>query len=77
MTDEERKNVLAFAIECIEVAFQGGDLGGADIQDAAVKYGLLVEAKFDPQLDHDPDGCAGPGATWYRMAEFMIAEARS
>ena|SRR3990167_1581267 len=46
--EQSNKQLVAFAREAIDTAFQGGGLDGGDIQEMGVKYGLLMDEKFDP-----------------------------
>ena len=42
----------------------GGDVDGFDLQDSALKFGILVETKYDPAL-HGEGEDAEPGDPWY------------
>jgi hypothetical protein len=65
--------LIAFAKECFEEAWQGGDLSGDHIQDLGVRFGLLSKTKFDPEKHNDPDGIAEAGDTWYEYTDAMSA----
>lgn len=52
---------------CIEAGpFDGCDLDGGSIQDEAVKAGILIETKYDPEQHEAGSDCgAEEGDPWY------------
>jgi len=67
--------LIEFAKAVIQVAFEGGDLSGADIQDMAVERGLLTCEPFDPAKHKDPNGYAEEGDYWYVFDGPLAAQA--
>ena len=56
-----------------QVAFDGCDLEGSDIQDKAHELGLLTLTAYDPDV-HGPSNCdAEPGADWYVISDAVRA----
>lgn len=68
------ERLVAFAKECFDAAWQGGDLAGDHIQDLGLKFGLIEETKFDPRKHHDPEGIAEEGMTWYEYTDTMLPD---
>lgn len=74
--------LCAFANEMVSAAFEGGSLDGADIQDIAVKHGVL---RIETREEECGEGCAcreyGFPAECYRRTELIAlnptAEAES
>lgn len=62
------EGLIEFAKECLRTAFDGGSLDGGDIQDMGVKYGLLTETVFDPDIYRDNNGYAVKGDAWFVFA---------
>jgi hypothetical protein len=59
-------DIAAFAKTLIGYAFEGSGADGGNIQDLAVKHGLLVETTYDPK-EHGTDAlwCSEPGDPWF------------
>jgi hypothetical protein len=52
-----------------EGPWSGCDLDGGDVQEAAVKFGVAKEVKYDPKV-HGPNDCdADAGDPWFVLAE--------
>jgi len=50
MTPESHKALIDFARAVIQQSvFLGTEIEGADVQDLAVKYGLMGEVPYDPE----------------------------
>ena len=71
----ERDQLKAFAVEMINAAFEGGSFDGGDIQDIAVKHGLL---RIEKREDECGERCAcreyGFPAQCYRKTELLVVE---
>ena len=65
MTDLER--LRQFARWVIE----GGSLDGGDVQDMALRMGLLREEPYDPSKHGPNEVDAGPGDPWYVFTEVL------
>lgn len=66
-------NVAEFAKECLQVAFEGCGLDGGDIQDLAVKHGLIEQVAFDPSKHYDPEGVTEDGDQWFAYTDGFKA----
>lgn len=66
MSQNPQPDYQQFAVEIME-DWPYGDVDGGDLQDIAVKYGLLVrvEGGFNPDVHEDVDCIAEPGDPWY------------
>jgi hypothetical protein len=54
-----------FAMWCLnEGPFNGCDLDGGSVQDAAVKFGIIKEVKYDPKI-HGETSIAESGDPWF------------
>lgn len=60
-----------FANSVIQIAFEGGSLDGWEIQDMALKHGLLIETKFDPAKHEDLEGYAEKGDPWFVLSDLL------
>ncbi len=59
------QRAIAFAFELIQGAARGEDFSGADVQDAAIKHGLINLTAFDPKKHHGPGSeFSEPGDAW-------------
>lgn len=71
----QRDQLKAFAVEMINASFEGGSFEGGDIQDIAVKHGLL---RIDQREDECGEVCAcrefGFPAQCYRKTGLLGAE---
>ncbi|TDQ63617.1 hypothetical protein ATL17_1624 [Maritalea mobilis] len=58
----------AFAKDVME-AWPEGDLEGFELQEKAIKHGLIyeVDGGYDPKKHEDLYGCSEPGDTWYQI----------
>jgi hypothetical protein len=56
--------LIAFAKEVIRASWDGCEYGG-DIQDAAVKHGLIRQVSYDPAVHGSNDVDAVPGDPWF------------
>lgn len=72
--ETERDQLKAFAIEMINASFEGGSFDGGDIQDIAVRHGLL---RIEQREDECGEGCAcreyGFPAQCYRKTPILGA----
>src|SRR5436190_5892674 len=61
-----------FARQIIQCGFEGYDLTGADIQDAAQTWGLITMTTYDP-VRHGHEGMmvAEPGDVWFEFADIL------
>ena len=66
-------NLAEFARECIQTAFEGYDLSGGDIQELAIKHGLIHQVAFDPARHHDPDNLTKEGDVWFNHTDGFTA----
>jgi hypothetical protein len=68
-------NFEAFAKDVMKDWPEGFDIDAADLQDMAIKHGLLqeVEGGFDPEQHEDEHGCAEPGDSWF-MTTYQGAD---
>jgi len=59
-----------FAKWCLtEGPWQGCDLDGGSVQDAAVKFGVAKQVKYDPKVHGPNDHDAEPGDPWFVLAD--------
>ena len=63
----------AFGKEICRIAWEGGDVDGGEIQDLGVKYGVLIEDKYDREK-HDCIEFAEEGDTVYFFAAHPAPE---
>ncbi|AVX04189.1 hypothetical protein MXMO3_01663 [Maritalea myrionectae] len=58
----------AFAKDVME-AWPQGDIEGFELQEKAIKHGMIVEIEggYDPEKHDDDFGGAEPGDTWYQV----------
>lgn len=62
----EAERLAEFARGIIrDSAWQGCDLDGAEVQERALKAGLLRSEKFDPAVHEDVEGYVEPGMDWF------------
>jgi hypothetical protein len=67
-----KHRLARFADAILGALWDGDDLGAADIQDLAEKYGLIQEVGFDPRRHTDHLGVgAYPGDPWYVPAHDL------
>ena len=70
--ETERAQLNAFAVEMVNASFEGGSFDGGDIQDIAVKHGLL---QIEQREDECGEACAcreyGFPAQCYRKTEVL------
>ncbi|WP_156358935.1 hypothetical protein [Pseudomonas sp. NBRC 111137] len=70
--ETERDQLKAFAVEMINASFEGGSFDGGDIQDIAVKHGLL---RIEQREDECGESCAcrdyGFPAECYRKTPIL------
>ena len=68
-------NIAQFARYCImESAFSGRDLDGGDVQEEALRLGLLKQVSFDPAAGHiDATGSTQPGEPFLMLSEGFKA----
>jgi hypothetical protein len=68
-------NFEAFAEDVMMNWSEGLDVDAGDLQDMAIKHGLLrqVEGGFDPEQHDDLHGCAEPGDSWF-MTTYQGAD---
>jgi hypothetical protein len=73
--ETERDQLKAFAVEMINASFEGGSFDAGDIQDIAVKHGLLQIERRDEECG---EGCAcreyGFPAECYRKTGLLAQE---
>ncbi|WP_434676181.1 hypothetical protein [Pseudomonas sp. D3-10] len=70
--DQQNDQLRSFASEMISACFEGGSFDGSDIQDIAVKHGVL---RVETREDECGEGCAcreyGFPADCYRRTELI------
>jgi hypothetical protein len=47
----------------------GCDLDGGSVQEAAVKFGVVKEVKYDPAIHGEADYGEEPGDPWFVMVD--------
>lgn len=67
--DDLLYNLKAFARELVLRSWDGDDIDGAEIQELAVKFKLIIPTEFDPEKHTDEYGGAEPGDPWYEFAD--------
>lgn len=74
--ERERNQLRAFAVEMVNASFEGGSFDGGDIQDIAVKHGLL---RIEQREDECGEACGcreyGFPAECYRKTPILDAAA--
>jgi hypothetical protein len=76
MTNEDIKGLKKFARDMISSSWEGYDISGADVQDIALKCGLLYEdTATEADVDRSEYSTSGVevGDTIYRLSPFMLA----
>jgi len=60
-------------------AWCGTSLDGSEVQDEALKLGLIVETKYDPEKHGDSENSeyAEPGDQWFVFADWLKTPSRS
>jgi hypothetical protein len=58
-----------FAMALINDMFKGVDVNNFDVQDMAVKHGILKKTKYDPERHGDNDFDAVKGDDWYEFVK--------
>lgn len=76
MTNQDRMTrLLAFANEIISASYEGGSFEGGDIQDLAVKHGLVTIESRDSECG---EACAcsqyGFPTECYRKTDLLLGE---
>ena len=72
MSDDLTKKLAEFAAWAVlEGAWTGSDLEGGEIQDKAVKLGLIVKVSYDPEVHGESEFDFMPGDDWYVWSEEM------
>lgn len=66
-----------FAQDAFEIAWDGGDFDGGNIQDVGVALGLLIEEKFDPVKHGELDGEEGSSVLIFSQAFKELRKALS
>lgn len=65
------RSTLARLVDLLtEIAFDGHDYEGCDIQNDLVNLGVLQETEFDPERHTDHTGEAEPGDDWFDFTEY-------
>lgn len=59
------RRLAVFLASMLEISWTGSDASGADIQEEALRLGLIEETTFDPTTHHDPSGAAEAGDTYF------------
>lgn len=49
--------------------WSGNDLDGGDVQEHAVKFGVVKEVKYDPAVHGESEFDCAPGDPWFVMTE--------
>lgn len=52
-----------------EGPWQGGHLDGGAVQEAAVRFGVIKEVKYDPAIHGENDCGVEPGDPWFVFTE--------
>lgn len=66
------KGLSGFAKVALDSLWDGSDLDGSEIQDAALQHGLIVQTTFDPNAHTDRHGVgAHPGDEWFVPAPWL------
>lgn len=69
---EEVEGLARFAKVALDCLWDGYDLEGSDIQDAALQHGLIVQTAFDPNIHSDRHGVGvNPGDEWFVPAPWL------
>lgn len=67
-------NLAEFAKWCItEGCFEGCDLDGGEVQDNAVKLGIIHEVAYDPEKHGTKNVDAEPGDQWFVFTDEFNA----
>ena len=66
-------DVIRFVKWIVEKSWDGCDVDGADIQDLAIKCGILTEVEFDPEKHDDPFWGSEPGDPWLVFSDGFRA----
>ncbi len=67
-------DLLHFVSEILDGVADGHDYDGSDIQDLAVKHGLLVRVPYDPEKHTLPDWLEGevePGDNYFERTDAI------
>ncbi|MGF6695018.1 hypothetical protein M2318_005113 [Metapseudomonas resinovorans] len=74
--ETERDALLAFALEVMRNGIEAGALDGCDIQDMAVKHGLMTIEDREDRCSDETCACAEYGfpAQCYRIKPELLAQ---
>jgi hypothetical protein len=64
-----------FIRECVQAAFEGHGVDGGEIQDMAVKHGILRQVEFNPAIHTDSTGYSEKGDPWFVYTDEFKADA--
>lgn len=72
MTLSTGQRAAAFAADILRDSFAGHSFDGGDVQELAIKHGLLVKVAFDPKKHSGEfDDYCEPGDPWYEFTRGM------
>lgn len=68
-------DLAGFAKWAVGCSFDGSDVDGGDIQSMAVKFGILTEVKYDPDVHGESEFSEyhEPGDPWYVFSDAFKA----
>jgi len=70
-------NLVQFVKECVSYAWEGMNMDGGEIEELAVRCGVISQTKFDPSKHVDHTGYSEPGDPWFEYTdEFKSALAK-
>lgn len=67
MSTPDYKMFVRWCLE--EGAFEGHDLDGCEIQEMALKCGIIKETRYDPAVHGESNCDAQPGDSWFVLVE--------
>lgn len=75
---EQLASLAKFADAVLNYLWDGAvEIDAGDVQDLAVKYGLVYETKFDPDEHTDHEGVGvEAGDPWFMQCQWLIKLAR-
>jgi hypothetical protein len=66
--------LMEFLEFALAASWDGCDLSGGEIQDEALRLGLIIEVPYDPEIHGENDCDVKPGDPWYVIANLGAAK---
>jgi hypothetical protein len=70
---ENKLDLAKFADWMLQAAFEACDVDGSDIQEQAIKFGLVTETQYDPDKHGPSEYDCEPGDPYYVYSDSLKA----